>query len=307
MLIESDAMTDVKVGKGYVMGIAKGDDGLLWEKELVFMAEGVSTFIRTVLKEFPTPKREGASSDYDYGFHTFSSWEECVDVYLNNPQSLVDYIPTELHPTDPNEQGRELEYDVTGDFIDMGRHMEGIPESFGRLTQGNPRSRRVRIYVDTSNPGSLSSSSIVERSRRIVRLIDALEGTGVRCELAIIRSGQTSHIECIVKRYDESLVLEDVAVATHPDFQRRIMFRVSEWSDTWYSGYGAPTHLRGYLDSLKSKMNDELTIFVHNGMSRNIDGAFDQLEQKIVEEISEAVPAISLMEVNDRGVETVAL
>lgn len=310
MLIDSDSLKDIRVTDHSVIAKAKRDEGVLLKDELVVMVEGVGNFIDTVLREFPKPKHSGSSSRRSDGwddFHTFSTWDECINTFKNNAKSLVKYEPTEVELNDPNEQGEDLEYDVTGDFIDMGRHMEGIPEVFGSLHNGNPRSRRVRIYIDNSNSASLDASKIAHRSERVIRLVDALEGANVRCELVSIETATSAHVECVVKRYDESLVLEDVAVATHPDFLRRLIFRIDEWSDTWFDGYGDTSWLRDRVSTMKSKLNDELTVFVHSNMEYAIDDSFSKLEAKLVEEMSEVVPAISLIEVSDRGVETVAL
>lgn len=306
MIIDTKQLNDVRVTNNSVIGEAAKDTRLLKEGELVVMVEGVRAFINLVQKEFPHARQAEESTDLGgHGdFHTFKTWEDTIDIFLNKPGQLVKYDPTEMKPTDFMEQGLDLEHDVTGDFIDMGRHMEGIPESFGSLHNGQTRNRRVRIYVDNGNRAGMSERVIAHRSERVIRLIDALEQANVRCELAVIESSGCSHSECIVKRFNESLNLEDVAIATHPEFLRRICFRVTEWSKQYESGYGSSLWLENRVDAFKSNLNDELTIFVHTNIDHNVDGVFDQLEEKIVKELSEVIPTVGLMQVSVEGVKT---
>lgn len=298
MIIDTKDLKDVDVTKNSVVGRAVRTTHILERDQTVFMVEGVRAYVDKVAKDYPYPMNEGYSN---FG----GRFGECVDTFLNHADTLVHYDPTEIKPVDFMEQGLDLEYDVTGDFIDMGLHMEGVPESFGSLHNGNPRARRVRIYIDNGNAGGLSDGGVIRRSSRMIRLLDALEQANVRCELVTVESDARAHSECIVKRFSESLNLEDVAVATHPDFSRCLHFRIEEWSKT-FDGYGSSLHLHEHVNSFASKFNDELTVFIYSNIY-DPDQAFGRLEEELVKELSEPVPSTSLMKVYDHAVEKVGL
>lgn len=296
MLINLDDIKVSKAGKSFVIGNAKDDKGLLAKNQLVFMAEGVQTFLKLVQKEYPKSAGSHSSSKVNSSFNTFGSYEDAMRIFTKDPSSIVKFDEGEMKPKDFNEQGRDLEYDVTGDFIDMGRHVEGVPESFGSLHNGNPRSRRIRIIVNTNGSGSMSESLFRERGERIVRLVDSLEKTNVRVELSAISCNECLYSQCLVKGFNESLVLEDVAVAMHPEFLRRVLFRINEHSPTHESGYGSSAHLHGKVDQFSSKLNDELTILILSNLD-DVDELFDALETRLEEELSEPQPTLQLLEV----------
>lgn len=272
-------------------------EGLLVEGELILKVSGVKQFIKTVTEEFPIARgAEDSDRTGVKGFNSFSTWDECIDVFLNKPQSLVKYSPARI-PSRASELGSELSYDVEGDFIDIGRYVEGVPEVFGSLRGGVGRNRRVRILVDIGNSAGLSEGSIRYRGERIIRLIDALESMGVRCELVVIDSGKTAHIECVVKEYESPLILEDLAVATHPEFSRRLCFRVAEYSKTYDEGYGDSDHLKDRACGFASKYTEELTIFIHSNLTTGVDNSFNKLERALVSELANPIPSLSMVQV----------
>ena len=151
--------------------------------------------------------------------------------------------------------------------------------------------------MDIGNSAGLSEGSIRYRGERIIRLIDALESMGVRCELVVIDSGKTAHIECVVKEYESPLILEDLAVATHPEFSRRLCFRVAEYSKTYDEGYGDSDHLKDRACGFASKYTEELTIFIHSNLTTGVDNSFNKLERALVSELANPMPSLSMVQV----------
>lgn len=305
MILDTNLLTDVTVTDQYVVGKSKDNSSLLKQGERVMLFQGVRTALDYINENLDKP-RESGSSDGRGGGHagnSFKNYKEAMDTFINNPESVVKYDPTEMRPVEFEEQGNDLEYDVTGDFIDIGRVLEGVPEQFGSLHNGNPRNRRVRIVVALAQTHYMTPKEINHRSERVIRLVDALENANVRTEVLAIDSNTCSHTEIVVKKFEEALTIEDVAVATHVDFFRRMCFRASEWSDTWTYGYGRADILKQNINQLKSQLNDEITIFVDGDLRQyNINNYFDELEKKIETELSEPVPVINLISmINDEG------
>lgn len=305
MIIDSNIIEDGIFTDHYVIGKAAKKTNLLYAGERISIFDGVNTALNYVNDNLPinhdvdqraSDKNEGGS------FHGFHSFNEAIDTFLNNPTSLVQYEKAEMNPKDFHEQGNDVEYDVTGDFIDIGRVLEGVPEHFGRLHNGNPRNRRVRLIINIGHLAYVKVKDIVHRSERIIRLVDMLENANIRTEIIGVYSSTNSHTEITIKKFDESLVIEDVAVITHPDFPRRIMFRISEYSDTLTHGYGQSTQLNNGVEGFKSQFNDELTVYIEGNIEgEDINKKFDKLEKDLEQELSLEIPIETLMRVTKSG------
>lgn len=300
MIVDPTQLGNLKIEGGVMTGNSQVDNELLSKTKLVVVADGVDQLLDHVLKEYPIAK-EGKSSGEsgkfrDTGFfmtntvkfHAYDTYEETLEIFRHRPQELVKFDPAEIAPRSFDESGNEVEYNVTGDFIDMGRHLEGVPESMGSMHNGKARNRRVRILVDANQYAGLDENMIIHRSERVIRLIDALEAANVRTEMKVMKVNELSYIEVTVKKFDEPLTLEDVAITTHPDWGRRVCFRINEYSPTFRISYGSSAWLQDKVESLTSKLNDELTIYIHGSLENKvrIDQRFDELEKMVEEELS---------------------
>lgn len=284
--------------------------GYLRLEELVIKADGLDNLLNFVNKEMPTAKHDGSSDSHGSSeFNAFGSFREAMDTFRNHPERVVDFNPAELRIKDESESGSNVDFDVVGDYIDMGRFMEGVPETWGSMHNGNARNRRVSILLDVGNVGHVSHSDITHRGERILRLIDALEAGGVRTEVIAIRSSYTTHMETIIKRHDEPLTISDLAVVSHPEFHRRIQFRMIEYSKSYSSGYGNSLNLTGAIDEhpevLHTGNNDEMNLFIGGSMRgrTSIDDKFDKLERLLVWEMSKPVPEVDAIKVDSYGID----
>lgn len=301
MILDTNMLKDLIVTDQYVIGKSAVSTSLLGENERIMMFNGVRTALDYINENLDEPRRSG-SSDGNGGGHAgnaFHNYGQAMDIFLNKPESVVKYDPTEMRPVEFEEQGNDLEFDVTGDFIDIGRVLEGVPENMGSLHNGNPRSRRVRIVVSLAQTHYMTPKEIDHRSERVIRLVDALENARVRTEVIAIDSTTCHHMEIVVKRFDEPMTIEDVAVVTHSEFFRRMCFRAAEWSDTWRSGYGYVRTLKRNLKIIKSQLNDEITVYIDGDLRHGIDADFNELEKKLESELSEMVPQLSLLSITE--------
>lgn len=289
MIIDPSRIRQKEHVGSVLLGQASDGLDLLETGEIIVIADGVNSFLDFVTEKFPNKARAGSSEDNDHDdFNAFDSYQEALDTFRNKPSSLVVYDPAEINPTSYEEGGNDVDYDVTGDFLDIGRFVEGIPESVGSMHNGKARDRKVRILVDNCHSWITSSKDIIHRSERIIRLTDALEQANVRTEIVVVDSGTCSHVEITVKRFDEPLSLEDVAVATHPEFFRRMGFRIIEHSNTFKYGYGSAMNMRRHFDKLRSAINDEITVYVYGSpdSKTSTDKAFNEVEKLLEDELS---------------------
>lgn len=310
-MIDQHEIKVVDRGSGYTIGEIKDAKhptlDYLKEGAIVTLFDGVDTaldFITTNMKE---PKHSGSStSNDDPEFNAFGSYDEAMQTFRHKPEEVVKFDATEMSIKDVAESGTEVDYDLTGDYIDMGRYMEGIPETFGTMHTGNARNRRANIIINLTHSAGVSHHDIKHRGERVLRLIDALEAGGVRCMLTGIESSECNHTEVIIKQHDEPLTISDLAVVTHPEFLRRAIFRIIENSKTWSWGYGSPFLFGKKLtpEVIESGNNNEIDIVLDANLKgiHSIDRVFDQIERLLVWEMSKPIPEVSSIKLDSGGI-----
>lgn len=309
-MISQHEIKRVDSGTGYFIGeIEKQHPYLNYLKPgaIVTLFDGLDTALDFITQKMPKPKHGNSSLSRDRdGFNAFSSYKQAMDTFRNHPEKVVKFDPGELRIKDESEAGSTVDYDVTGDFIDMGRFMEGIPESVGTMHGGYARNRRASIVINLNQAAFIDHSVITHRGERILRLIDALEAGGIRTSLTGIESSECNHSEFIIKRHEEPLTIADLAVISHPEFLRRAIFRIIEHSKTYSSGYGHALNF-GYClkpEVIENGNNDEIDIVI-DGNFRNkdtVDNVFDQLERLLVWEMSKPVPEVTSIKIDSGGI-----
>lgn len=309
-MIKPDELKQVDAGSGYFIGEIKEQHKhltYLKPKTLVTLFDGVDTMLNFVTEKMPKAKESKSSESTGRSkFNAFATYEEAMDTFRNRPEQITTFDPAEMRVKDLGEIGNEVEYDVTGDFIDIGRYMEGIPEVMGNMHNGNARNRRANIVINLNQYSGIDHEVIKHRGERVLRLIDALEAGGVRTMLTAIESTQCDHIEVVVKRHDEPLTIGDLAVVTHPEFLRRTIFRIVEHSKTWDWGYGSAMLFGRALtpEIIEGDNVTELDIVIDSNIEDNYstDRVFDQIERLLVWEMSKPVTEVSSIKLDRNGV-----
>lgn len=310
-MIKFDNLTEGYKGSGYSVHEIANDHHpqlkYLKQGALVGFFDGVDTILDFVQVKMPKTGKGDSSAERGGGnFHAFKTYREAVDTFRNKPETVSKFDPAELRIKDVSESGTSVDYDVVGDYIDMGRYMEGIPESVGTMHNGNARNRRANILINLSQVSGMSHQDIAHRGERILRLVDALEAGGVRCQLVGAESSECTHIEVTLKHHDEPLTTTDLAVVVHPEFLRRILFRIIEHSKTFTWGYGHAFVFGQALTpkNISNELNDELDIVIDGSIKGkdNIDRLFDQIERLLVWEMSKPIPEVSAIRLDPSGI-----
>ena len=307
-MLKPQDLKQVDAGSGYFIGEIKIRHPYLRylrEGAIVTLFDGVDKALDFITEKMPVAKQGRSSvATGRGGFNAFGTYEEAMSTFREHPEKVVKFDPAELRIKDESEAGSYVEYDVTGDFIDMGRYMEGIPEVMGSMHRGYARNRRVSIMINLNYRAGINHDIITRRGERILRLIDALEAGGIRTMMTAIESSECNHTEVILKHHQEPLTISDLAVVTHPEFLRRAIFRIIEHSKTFEYSYG---HALTFGESLTPEViengnNDEVDIVVDGNISSigEVDSLFDQLEKLLVWEMSKPIPEVSSIKV-DRG------
>lgn len=232
------------------------------------------------------PRNHSGHRGYENNFYYFKDYHEALTVYQEHPEEVIKFTENDLQLQGGDAAGLDISYDVTGDFIDIDRYLSGEPEHFGNMYNGIPRGRRITIMYGTAWSGNTTNALINERSKCILRLADWLESQGVRVQIIAISSMECQHVEVTVKHFDEPLSLADVAVASHSDYFRRLIFRFAEYSKTWRSGYGSSLSFDDFIRSTDYKnlpinLQDESVVYCGVQNQSNVLRVFTDLEEKL--------------------------
>lgn len=230
-------------------------------------------------------RHEDSSHSLKYGSWTkYKTYEKCLEAVRTIPETFRHFTEADIRINEYASNGNDVSYDVTGDYLDVGRVMSGEPECFGTMRNGLATNRFANIVVNGNHAARVNRSWIEKKAERVTRLVDFLEVSNVRVKLTMLFSNDNSHLELIVKQYNDRLDLNDVSVALSADFFRRFEFYFSEHSAQHEMGYGSANNL--HLDATTEDGVD-LNILVNSddlkyGQSE-IDGQFDAFEKEISE------------------------
>lgn len=291
-LIDYNTLKDIERGDGYIFGKfcnkTKTSLKYLENKELCGKFEGVDIFLNALTDTSLAKGKYGNSSRKmgKNGFNLFETYVEAMDTFKNNPSKVANFIEKDDKILGGDSAGMSIDYDVTGDFIDMGRYVEGIPETFGSMTNGNPRSKRVNILIPAMVSWGVDHELINKRSERVKRLVDWLEINQVRCAVTVMFTNDNWHCEIVVKKFDEVFNINDIAIATHSEFFRRCQFKFGESSPVLTDGYGTSicfwrnTNLE---DIIKQEYNNELNVVIGSKLIyvEQIEKNMNELEKEL--------------------------
>lgn len=265
----------------------------------VLSASNITSFMEYLQKHCPTPKRdrESSSSGSDGTFHKFHSYEEAMDTFTLRPHTLQKFDPLDERLALPKKNSNEINFDVTGDFFDMGRVLEGVPEAWGTFEDTNPRNLFATVVVNLTAVCYIKAETLMQRSFRLQRLVNWLENQHIRVQVKALQTSQCGHLEIGVKKFEQYLDLDAVAVIGHTDFFRRLLFRFDEYSPTWQYGYGTPMQINKGNLKLPKRFAEEKGIFLFTDIQPTpeaVDAAFDLAEARILDVLENGFENLNL-------------
>ncbi len=300
-LLNPSILKNVEHEDGVTLGLASEAPAARTSKPVLCGSfNGINRTLDFIAENMPEPRREKSSSSRGEGgsFYTFDNYEDCFETFRSNPGNLKrdkemnDKLRTEA------SSGNLISYGYTGDYIDMGRFMTDEPECFGSMVYGRVN-KRVRLVYSVSATSYVDNKVIQRKSLGVGQLIDWLESNGIRTELIALESSQVGHMEVVVKRFQDRFVYNDLLVASHPDFLRRIFFRFAEYSPSWEYGYGSSVscnelmkkYAKGERTSPFEYVNNEHTLYLSNeDVNRNEVEAVERNLDKIRTWLDEVLP-----------------
>lgn len=241
-------------------------------------------------------KSSDSSSDGDSDFYTFKSLAEALDVFEHHPERIRGFDVNDDRIERIESPGKDVAFDVTGDYIDIDKFLVGEPEHMGNAVMGNPKNIFCTLNVLTSFVWWTSPEYQLVKQKRILRLVDWLETQGVRVQIVGQYDSDVSFISTTVKEFQDPFNLNDLAVICHPDWLRRFEFLVMEQSKTWQHGYGSSDKYDKRMMKYVPQPEDGVYIYIggyipygeggwYGGKNdiKRLNNEFDKLEEKVMQ------------------------
>lgn len=173
------------------------------------------------------------------------------------------------------EHRQQVNFDVCGDTIDIGRAVMGIPESFmvwEETEADKVGTKIIKIVVSGSVSAAIPSDVIEARGAAICALVECLEIAGFRCEVIFSKcfGGDSFGLESceatvVVKESTAPIQFDQLAFAlVHPGSFRRIAFK---WLESCAGSVGARLTTRNYGHPKDSSLRDEANIYIPKMLS----------------------------------------
>lgn len=234
----------------------------------------------------PQQDKQSDASGGGGDFHTFRNLAEAMDIFKNHPERIRGFNENTDRLESIESPGKDVEFDVTGDFLDIDRYLEGVPEMFGNAVLGNPKSVFCTINVLNSAVSYTSNEYMLHKQKRILRLVDWLETQNIRCQVVMTEDSAVSFTSIVVKQFQDPFDLNQLSVAMHPDFFRRVTFLVMEQSKTWEYGYGSALDYDLKMQKYKPRPEDGLYVYVGGYIpfateNDGLDKAFNEIEGEV--------------------------
>jgi hypothetical protein len=186
----------------------------------------------------------------------------------------------------------EIDYDVTGHYLDIDEYLSGSPECWERVDE-EQSAPVVSIGVQAYTPASVDQEDFTNRGAALLSVIDDLEAKGIRCELWTCVSGKYRgnkeigiDMRVCLKRAEENWSPSSVAFGMgNAAFSRRIGFRVAESFKDLHKGY-LPSHRLAFDDDRPEGSEFDVW-FGYQTMVDNIDnyGSVAKALKNVTEEV----------------------
>lgn len=212
------------------------------------------------IKDTPVYNRSRVPRNSDFCEYT---WDQTLTGLVNGWREgtqEIHHIVSKIHSLEREYlDGHGIEYDVTGDFIDMGVYLTGEPECMGRIIPREIIKDEVHILINTTFSRRVDSRTIKIRGAAITALIEKLMDNYEVKLLFGMGIDRISHyhrnIEVILNIDLQNEFSRDVIAfcAAHPGYFRRCLFALMEKTAKKrdLGNYGYPTFCKISLDNIK--------------------------------------------------------
>lgn len=189
------------------------------------------------------PRSKKAEKDSETGSLEFTGTKTLADAITLSRKGWPEGVKKILQVSENIEhqlynhmQLPQIQYDVTGEILDIGRYCAGEPEHWGvwqyGLQEGQGQ-KYIHLGINITPSSCVPTDTIIARGAVAGALLNLLELAGRRVKVTAISAvrggGRVSICRVCLKRYDEYLDMDRLAVAVaHPSMERRLAFKFRE-------------------------------------------------------------------------------
>lgn len=201
------------------------DDDLV--KRPAVVASSIEDFVGYIEKHMPT---DGDSIwEFGSGWAGTNSLKEAMNLFRNNREELMpdDFKHRRMQYT--HNPGTDVVFDVTGEYLDVGRYLSGEPEVFGTNTNGDMTGKVVQVYINASVRAKYHAVEVADGANKVAEVINTLYESGARVSTTFMSAEETQWVEVKLNNFGKPLAPVDLIAVTHPSFIRRLCFAVNDY------------------------------------------------------------------------------
>lgn len=247
-----------------------------------------------VLAREKVPGRDYSSHDSGSSFYGTKSFKEAEELRKYGDTDSMDKIATAKKQADKafvTQGGKAIKHfnDIVGFQPIVANAIIGLPKSMINAKRVPRKIRTVQVLINTSVPGGVDGSRIIERGAYMLAMIDVLERSGYRCEVYAGKvswtAGLHQSVGYLVKLKEASAQLSVKKLAyylVNPSSNRRTGFAINENEplipDITNSGYGSGADTDKVRACLRELALGENTVIIDAG---NLLDPSDSEENKV--------------------------
>lgn len=248
----------------------------------VVYAPNINVLIDYVSKHIP---KDGSSIEVgDKEWFGTSSLEGAIDLFRNNRSGLLPKGFKQHKINNVHSLGTDVEFDVTGDYLDIDRYMSGEPEVFGTNINGDLTGKVVSVYINASVTAYWSAEEVMRGAERLAEVINALYTSGAKVSTTFMSAEETQWIEVKLNDFGDPINPVDLIAVASPAFIRRLCFAINN-----YFGQMRLGTIVDVLANHKDMLNqgEDLAVYIAPDTIPNFNrtGAVD----KAISDIKEAI------------------
>lgn len=200
----------------------------------VVCTQNINALVDYVSKHIP---KKGSSIEVgDKEWFGTSSLDGAIDLFRNNRSMLLPKGFKRHKINNVHSLGTDVEFNVTGDYLDMGRYMSGEPEVFGTNINGDLTGKVVSVYINASVSVSYDAEDVMLGAEKLAEVINALYVSGARVSTTFMSAEETQWIEVKLNDFGDPLNPVDLVAVASPAFIRRLCFAINNYFGQMHLG-----------------------------------------------------------------------
>lgn len=234
MLLPRDWAELKKDGDVYTGWVKRTLTGRDEDRRPAIVAPNIRSFVDYVSQH--KPKAGSSTYTNNDGWYGTKSLDQAIDLFRNKRSELLPKGFQQKYIKNVNANGIDVEYNVTGDYLDMGRYMSGEPEVFGTNINGDLTGKVVSVYINASVSASYDAEDVMLGAEKLAEVINALYVSGARVSTTFMSAEETQWVEVKLNDFGDPLDPVDLIAVASPAFIRRLCFAINNYFGQMHLG-----------------------------------------------------------------------